>query len=216
MGTDFIWGVLPKNVQELNQSYDLFKKVITDFGKIISGFRRFWRFRKKAKMKKAVLGIRAHVGVIDSIFSTLRAKMRIALDRNDRTGFKMHQDEICQIYSRVTDTSHELLQALSVCERYLDGYPKLKDALHLKLESEGVDEASVVVGFDDLVVGQIIFITSAGILVDWPPDAECHIFGYAMQPLAVGTGTIAVKVHWMDTGIWWIMFWWWMEQWPKT
>ena len=140
MGTDFIWGVLPKNVQELNQSYDLFKKVITDFGKIISGFRRFWRFRKKAKMKKAVLGIRAHVGVIDSIFSTLRAKMRIALDRNDRTGFKMHQDEICQIYSRVTDTSHELLQALSVCERYLDGYPKLKDALHLKLESEGVDD----------------------------------------------------------------------------
>ena len=86
----------------------------------------------------------------------------------------------------------------------------------ITVDTEGIWRCEVVVGFADLIVGQIIFITADGVLVDWPPDELCHIFGYAMQPLAVGTGTIAVKVHWMDTGIWWIMFWWWMEQWPKT
>lgn len=86
----------------------------------------------------------------------------------------------------------------------------------ITVDTEGIWRCEVVVGFDDLIVGQIIFITSAGVLVDWPPDELCHIFGYAMQSLAVGTGTIAVKVHWMDTGIWWIMFWWWLQEWPKV
>ena len=66
-----------------------------------------------------------------------------------------------------------------------------------------------------VVVGQVIFITSAGVLVDWPIDTECHIFGYALQPMDEGTSLIAIKVHWMDTGIWWFYFWWWAQEVPK-
>ena len=69
-----------------------------------------------------------------------------------------------------------------------------------------------------MIIGQIVFITSAGVLVDWPPDDECHIFGYTLQPIETDdtTAVIAVKVHWMDTGIWWWWFWWWEHGQPKT
>ena len=84
----------------------------------------------------------------------------------------------------------------------------------IPVDTEGIWRCEVVAGFD-VIVGQVIFITSAGVLVDWPPDPECHIFGYALQAMSAGTETIAVKVHWMDTGIWWWYFWWWYQEVPN-
>jgi len=66
-----------------------------------------------------------------------------------------------------------------------------------------------------MIVGQLVFISSAGVLVDWPADEDAHIFGYTLQPLLAGTGTIAIKVHWMDTGVWWWWFWYWEHGQPK-
>ena len=68
--------------------------------------------------------------------------------------------------------------------------------------AEGIWYCEVVAQWD-MIVGALVFITSAGVLVDWPPDENAHIFGRTLQPLTAGTGTIAVKVHWMDTGVWW-------------
>jgi len=85
----------------------------------------------------------------------------------------------------------------------------------IPIDTEGIWRCEVVAQWD-LIVGQIVFITSAGVLVDWPPDDETHVFGYALQPIAAGeTEVIAVKVHWMDTGIWWWWFWMWEYQQPK-
>jgi len=87
----------------------------------------------------------------------------------------------------------------------------------IPVDTEGIWRCSVTAEFP-MIVGQIVFITSTGTLVDWPPDPECHIFGYTLQPIAVPgdpvTETIAVKVHWMDTGIWWWFFWYWYQE-PK-
>ena len=83
---------------------------------------------------------------------------------------------------------------------------------HIPVDTEGIWRCEVNSEFG-MIVGQIVFITSAGVLVDWPPDPECHIFGYMLQPLDAGVGIRAVKVHWMDTGIWWWWFWWWEQ--PK-
>lgn len=85
---------------------------------------------------------------------------------------------------------------------------------HIPVDTEGIWRCEVVAEWD-VIVGQIIFITSGGVLVDWPPDPECHIFGYAVEPMSAGTDVIAVKVHWMDTGIWWWFFWWWEQEIPK-
>jgi len=85
----------------------------------------------------------------------------------------------------------------------------------IPVDTEGIWRCEVVAQWD-MIVGQIVFITSAGVLTDWPPDDECHIFGYALQPIAEGeTEVIAVKVHWMDTGIWWWWFWFWEHGQPK-
>lgn len=87
------------------------------------------------------------------------------------------------------------------------------------IETEGIWRCVVSSQFG-MIVGQLVFITSTGVLVDWPPDPECHIFGYTLQPIdAPANGdptvaTIAVKVHWMDTGIWWWWFWMWKNQGP--
>lgn len=83
----------------------------------------------------------------------------------------------------------------------------------IPVDTEGIWRCEVVAGFG-VIVGQVIFITSAGVLVDWPPDPACHIFGYAMETMGVETKTIAIKVHWMDTGIWWWYFWWWYQEMP--
>lgn len=85
----------------------------------------------------------------------------------------------------------------------------------IPVDTEGIWRCEVTCQWD-MIVGQIVFITSAGILVDWPDNDECHIFGYALQPIAAGeTEVIAVKVHWMDTGIWWWWFWMWEYEQPK-
>ena len=133
MNTASFWGFLPETVEAIDRSYDLFKRVMEDF-------REYVRARQKAKMKSAVLQIRRHVGEIDAVFSRLRAKMQVAVTRNDTAGFKMHQEEIARIKERVMDTSYELMDALFNCDEYLGSYPKLRDALHLKLESEGVND----------------------------------------------------------------------------
>ena len=84
----------------------------------------------------------------------------------------------------------------------------------ITVDTEGIWRHTVVAGWD-VIVGQIIFITSAGVLVDWPPDEFAHIFGYAMEPMSAGTEVIAIKVHWMDTGVWWVLFWFWWQGVPK-
>ena len=84
----------------------------------------------------------------------------------------------------------------------------------IPVDTEGVWRCEVVAEWD-MIVGQLVFISSAGVLVDWPPDENTHIFGYTLQPLLAGTGTIAVKVHWMDTGVWWWWFWFWEFGQPK-
>ena len=85
----------------------------------------------------------------------------------------------------------------------------------ITVDTEGIWRHEVVAGWD-VIVGTIIFITAAGVLVDWPPDEFAHIFGYAVEPMSAGTEVIAIKVHWMDTGIWWILFWFWWQGGPKT
>jgi len=70
----------------------------------------------------------------------------------------------------------------------------------ISVDTEGIWRCEVVAQWD-MIVGQIVFITNAGVLVDWPADDETHIFGYTLQPLVAGTGTIANKVHWMETGV---------------
>ena len=84
----------------------------------------------------------------------------------------------------------------------------------IPVDTEGIWRCEVVAQWD-MIVGQVVFIDSTGVLLDWPADDETHVFGYTLQPLLAGTGTIAVKVHWMDTGIWWYWFWFIEHQEPK-
>ena len=84
----------------------------------------------------------------------------------------------------------------------------------IPVDTEGIWRCEVAAEWD-MVVGQLVFISSAGVLTDWPADDEAHIFGYTLQPMESGTSTIAVKVHWMDTGVWWWWFWMWEYEQPK-
>ena len=84
----------------------------------------------------------------------------------------------------------------------------------IPVDTEGIWRCEVVAQWD-MIIGQLVFISSTGVLVDWPADEDTHIFGYTLQPLSAGTGTIAVKVHWMDTGVWWWWFWFWEYGQPK-
>lgn len=71
----------------------------------------------------------------------------------------------------------------------------------ITVDTEGVWRLSVtntgVNNFVNIVVGQVVFITPAGVITDdWV--TAFAIFGYALQPITgVGTMTIAVKAHWM-------------------
>jgi predicted RecA/RadA family phage recombinase len=81
----------------------------------------------------------------------------------------------------------------------------LKDAVSasdtVTIDTEGIWRLPVtntgLNNFANITVGQVLFITAAGIITDdWV--SSYAIFGYALQPIAgVGTMTIAVKVHWM-------------------
>lgn len=127
------WGLLPEIVEALERSYSLIKTAIIDLQKCL-------RDHEKSKMKDAVFQIRGHVGEVDAILSRLRAKMQIAVARNDITGFKMHEVEIGRIYGLVVNAGNELMDTMNKYASYLDGYPKLRDALNLKLETEHVME----------------------------------------------------------------------------
>ena len=87
-------------------------------------------------------------------------------------------------------------------------YSARADTDVIPVDTEGIWRCEVVAGWD-MIVGQLVFISSAGVLQDWPADENAHIFGYTLQPMVAGTATIAVKVHWMDTGVWWWWFWYW-------
>jgi len=127
------WGWLPEIVETLERSYGLLKTAILDL-------RQCLREREKSKTKEAVLKLRGHVGEVDAVLSRLRAKMQMAVARNDTTGFKMHRDEIARIHGLVVNAGNELMDAMIECQSYLNGYPKLRDALNLKLETEHVME----------------------------------------------------------------------------
>lgn len=79
------------------------------------------------------------------------------------------------------------------------------------IDTEGIWRCKVSTIYG-MVVGQVVFIDMAGNLIDWPVDGTEHIFGYVLQPIAAPEGEdptiaiVAVKVHWMDTGIWWFWF----------
>jgi len=83
----------------------------------------------------------------------------------------------------------------------------------IPVDTEGIWRCVVVCEMGaDMVPGQVVFISSTGVLTDTPADPECHIFGYTLQPITDGeTEIVAVKVHWMDTGIWWFWFWFWSQ-----
>jgi hypothetical protein len=69
----------------------------------------------------------------------------------------------------------------------------------ITIDTEGIWRLSVtntgLNNFTNIVVGQQLFITSAGVITDdWV--SSFAIFGWALQPITgVGTLTIAVKVH---------------------
>jgi predicted RecA/RadA family phage recombinase len=71
----------------------------------------------------------------------------------------------------------------------------------ITVDTEGIWRLSVtntgLNNFTNITVGQVLFITAAGIITDdWV--SSYAIFGYALQPITgVGTMVIAVKVHWM-------------------
>jgi hypothetical protein len=71
----------------------------------------------------------------------------------------------------------------------------------ITVDTEGIWRLSVtntgVNNFTNITVGQVLFITAAGVITDdWVTSYA--IFGYALQPITgIGTMVIAVKVHWM-------------------
>ncbi len=70
----------------------------------------------------------------------------------------------------------------------------------IPVETEGVWRLSVtntgLNNFGTIVVGQVLFITGAGVITDdWV--GSFAIFGFALEPIdSVRTQIIAVKVHW--------------------
>ena len=62
------------------------------------------------------------------------------------------------------------------------------------IDTEGIWRCEVTSEFA-MIVGQIVFITSAGVLVDWPPDPECHIFGYNHEVSALPAGLQNQLLH---------------------
>lgn len=80
---------------------------------------------------------------------------------------------------------------------------------NIAIDTEGIWRLSVV-AVADIVIGQSLFITTAGVVTDDPTNAQA-VIGYALQTVTNGaTAVIAVKVHWM--GVPWIWFWWFLWQ----
>jgi len=81
---------------------------------------------------------------------------------------------------------------------------------NIPIDTEGIWRLEVVAA-NDIMVGQALFITDAGVVTDDPTDAWA-VIGYSLQGITGGnTEVIAVKVHWM--GVPWTWFWWdWWSQ----
>ena len=77
---------------------------------------------------------------------------------------------------------------------------------NVPIDTEGVWRVSVV-AVNPIVIGQSLFISTAGVVTDDPTGAMA-VFGYSLQTItAPSTATIAVKVHWMALNWLWL-FWW--------
>jgi len=77
---------------------------------------------------------------------------------------------------------------------------------NVPIDTEGIWRVSVV-ATAAIVVGQSLFINTAGVVTDSPVNGQA-IFGYALQQIAgAGTSVIAVKVHWMALNWLWLIWW---------
>ncbi|MCJ7829319.1 MAG: DUF2190 family protein [Dehalococcoidia bacterium] len=80
---------------------------------------------------------------------------------------------------------------------------------NVPIDTEGIWRVSVVAAAD-IVIGQSLYITTAGVVTDDPTNAMA-IFGYSLQTVTSGTtAIIAVKVHWMAMS--WNWLWWWLTR----
>ena len=83
-------------------------------------------------------------------------------------------------------------------------------AENVPIDTEGIWRVSVVAAIAPIVIGQSLYIDTAGVVTDDPTNAMA-IFGYSLQAItAPGTAIIAVKVHWMALS--WNWLWWWLMQ----
>ena len=81
---------------------------------------------------------------------------------------------------------------------------------NVPVDTEGIWRVSVVAAAP-IVIGQSLFITTAGVVTDDPTSAQA-VFGYSMQAItAPATEVIAVKVHWMSLNWLWL-FWYLVSQ----
>lgn len=132
-----LWDFLPKSIETLERSYNLLKEITEDLVACI-------KLREKSRIEAAVRQLRNQVGEIDSIFSKIRAKMQVALDRNDTTWYSTNKKELEKARMMIVMMSSMLLDTLSKMESkepdFMNEHSKLRDALHLKLESEGIDD----------------------------------------------------------------------------
>ena len=131
-----LWDFLPKSIETLEQSYNLLKEITEDLAACV-------KLREKSRINAAVRQLRNQVGDIDSIFSKIRANMQIATDRNDITWYNSNRNELEKVRMLIVMASGLLLDTLSKMESeerdFMNEHPKLRDALHLKLESEHID-----------------------------------------------------------------------------
>ena len=132
-----LWDFLPKSIETLERSYNLLKEITEDLVACV-------KLRERSRIQTAVRQLRNQVGEIDSIFSKIRAKMQIATDRNDTSWYGTNKSELEEVRKLIEKMSGMLLDSLSKMESenrdFMNEHPKLRDALHLKLESEGIDD----------------------------------------------------------------------------
>ena len=78
---------------------------------------------------------------------------------------------------------------------------------NVPIDTEGIWRVSVTATLGAIAVGQSLFIDTVGAVSDDPTNAQA-IFGYALQQMVQGsTAVIAVKVHWMGLGWFWLLWW---------
>jgi hypothetical protein len=156
--------------------------------------------------------------------------------RNGEEGINPYTNEYGKAGDEISSTSEGrhvlILESILVHPAHSDGFVDKGDpvafwdgvgvalksaqsaAEFIPVDTEGIWRLSVTntgaTNWGSVLVGQTLFITGAGVLVDDWTQAYA-IFGYALEPIAAPsngsvTALIAVKVHWMypywyyDTG----------------